>query len=88
MPGLLQDPRSLPELSPRGGWPTLVGYSLDVDGGGGGARDGGDEAVLAAQVQRRGLGRLPGHRLVALVDVEGLVGLAVADHGLVVAVVG
>lgn len=76
-------PRAVP---PRGG-PALVGYSLNVDGGRGGASDGGDEAVLPAQVQVGAL-LLPGHRLVALVDVEGLVGLAVADHGLVVAVVG
>lgn len=85
LPGLFSPAERVPSPSrPR----ALVGYSLDVDGGRGGARDGGDEAVVPAQVQAGGLRRLPRHRLVALVDVQGLVGLAVADDGLVVAVVG
>ena len=67
---------------------ALVCYSLKVNGRRRRPGDGGDEAVVAPELQAGGFVLLRRHCFVALVDAERLVSLAVADHRLVVAVIG
>lgn len=66
---------------------ALVCNSLKVDGRCCRPGDGGDEAVVSAQLQARAFVLLWRHCLIALGDMEWLVGLAVPDHRLVIAVI-
>lgn len=66
---------------------ALVCYSLQVNGRRRRPGDGGDEAVVAPELQAGGFVLLRRHCFVALVDAERLVSLAVADHRRVVAVI-
>lgn len=65
----------------------LVCYSLQVNGRCSRPGYGGDEAVVSPKLQAGTVVLVYGHSLIGLVDVERLVGLAVPDHWLVVAVI-
>lgn len=75
--------RPLKKLSP-----SLVWYSLNVNGWSSRTRDRSYEAVVSTEFQVGCLSLLPGHGIVPLIYMERLMSLAVSDHRLVVTVIG
>lgn len=65
----------------------LVCYSLQINGRCSRPGYGGDEAVVSPKLQAGAVILIYGHSFIGLVDVERLVGLAVPNHWLVVAVI-
>lgn len=81
-------------LPPHGEVPSeelasaLVCYSFQVNGRCSRPGDGGDEAVVSTELQAGAFFLLWRHCLIALVDVQWLVSLAVPNHRRVVTIVG
>lgn len=65
----------------------LVCYSLQINGRCSRPGYGSDEAVVSPKLQAGAVILIYGHSFIGLVDVERLVGLAVPNHWLVIAVV-